>query len=86
MIVGAVDAHAIHAAGDKVADQAVVGCGLARHGDHDPDVAVDWFGPEQGRRILLEVGFAQGGIDGSEIFKVPTCQFASDIHYRIEVS
>jgi len=54
LVVGAVDAHAVHAAGQEVVHQLVVEGRLARHGHHDAHVAADRGGAEQGLGMTVQ--------------------------------
>ena len=52
LIVGAVDAHDIHACQQEVADQVVGIRGLRRHGDHDPNLAAGGRRSQEELRML----------------------------------
>jgi hypothetical protein len=57
IVMGAVDAHAIHAVADEVANELVVGGGVGGHSDHDADFASGRRRTEQG----ISVGFQELG-------------------------
>jgi hypothetical protein len=54
VIMGAIDAHAVHALLKQVLNKKVVFRSLARHGDHDPDSAPTGRGPKQGVGVFGE--------------------------------
>ena len=58
VVVGAVDAHHIHAVGDQLLHHVGVVGGLARERHHDADAAVRGGRPEQRARGRLELRFA----------------------------
>jgi hypothetical protein len=45
--MGAVNSHAVHTLGEKVANQFVLRCGFRWHGNHDSNVTVCWGFAEQ---------------------------------------
>ena len=57
-VVGAVDAHAIHAMKNEIADEVIVSGGFRGHGHHNANVAAGRRGTEQDFRILFEQGGA----------------------------
>jgi hypothetical protein len=52
--MGAVNAHAIHALDEKVADQFILRCGFRWHGDHDSHMTVRRDFAKERLRILLK--------------------------------
>ena len=60
--MGAVDAHAVHALGQQVVDEARVVGGFARHGDHDAHVPARFGRAEQIVGMLLEQMLAVGKV------------------------
>jgi hypothetical protein len=48
IVMGAIDAHAVHALVQKVMNKGVVVRRLARHGNHDPGPAPGGRGAQQG--------------------------------------
>jgi hypothetical protein len=57
MVMGAVDAHAIHAVPDEVAYELIVRCSVRGHGHHDSDSSAWRRGTEEG----VGIGFQQLG-------------------------
>jgi hypothetical protein len=53
-VVGAVDAHAVHALKDEIADEIVVGGCFGRHRNHDADVASRGNRTEQGFGVFFK--------------------------------
>ena len=68
VVVGAVDAHAVHAAGEQGADEGRVVGGLGRQGDHDADGAAPGAGTEERGGVL--VGAAEALVEVDRVVPV----------------
>lgn len=64
VVVGAVDAHAVHSIAKERADEIVVGGGIGGHGDHDADAAVSMGWSEQHLSVLREQGCSFADANG----------------------
>ena len=75
IVVGAVDAHHVHAGPQQIPHQFVFSGCFRRHCNHDPDSAFCWFRAEEFVGVLSEKVRAGLKIDRWKRFRGP-CQFA----------
>jgi len=52
VVMGTIDAHAIHAVLEKIVNESIINRRLGWHGDHDPDPALDGGGAQQAVGVL----------------------------------
>jgi hypothetical protein len=69
VVMGTIDAHAVHALLEQVMNEEVIIRSLTRHGDHDPDLAPRGHGPQQGVRVFGEQPLTVGEIDDRSLLR-----------------
>ena len=88
IIMGAIDAHAVHALLEQVMNEQVIVRGLARHGDHDADPAPAGCRTQQGFGVFGEQPLPACEIESGSLrrWRLPgaLCQAVQDFQNRVD--